>query len=139
MAENATIQIPKDMLEPAIQAQVSKALVEALNIKGDLLGALAEKILSQPVDSSGKASTYSNDRERTWLRYIIEMMTREAVIEAIKVQTDEFRANVRAAVEKELKKPNSRLVKEISEGAASAVMNAANSPWHINVSFDRKG
>jgi dihydroneopterin aldolase len=66
------------------------------------------------------------------------MMTREAVIEAIKVQTDEFRANVRAAVEKELKKPNSRLVKEIAEGAASAVMNAANSPWRINVSFDRK-
>lgn len=138
MAENATIQIPKDMLEPAIQAQVSKALVEALNIKGDLLSALAEKVLSQPVDSSGKPSTYSGDRDRTWLRYMIESMTREAVIDAIKAQTDDFRANVRAAVEKELKKPNSKLVKEISDGAASAVMAAANGGWRISVNFKRE-
>lgn len=135
MADNATIQIPKDLLDPAIQAHVSKALIEALELKTDLLGSLAEKILNQKVDSDGKPSTYSSST--TWIRWMIDTMTKDAIKEAIQAQGEEFKANVRAAVEKELKKPGSKLVKEISEGAAMAVMNAANKGWSIKVNFER--
>lgn len=136
MADNATIQIPKDLLEPAIQAQISKALIEAMSFKTDVLGALAEKMLLQKVDSDGRPSTYSNSQ--TWVQWLTESMTKEAIRQAIMAQGEEFKANVRAAVEKELKKPNSKLVKEISEGAAMAVMGAANKTWSLKVEIKRE-
>lgn len=136
MADNATIQIPKDLLEPAIQAQISKALIEAMALKTDVLGALAEKMLTQKVDTEGRPTT-SSYHTQTWVQWLTENMTREAIKQAILAQGEEFKANVRAAVEKELKKPNSKLVKEISEGAAMAVMGAANNSWSMKVEINR--
>lgn len=137
MAENATIQIPKDLLEPAIQAQISKALIDAMSLKTDVLGALAERMLTQKVDNEGKPTNSNYSGTQTWVQWLTENMTREAIKEAIKAQGEEFKSLVRAAVEKELKKPNSKLVKEISEGAALAVMQTANSGWRISVNFER--
>lgn len=138
MADNATIQIPKDLLEPAIKAQVSKALIEAMSLKTDLLGALAERILLQKVDSENGKPTDSSYRAVTWVQWLTDTMTKEAIKEAILAQGAEFKANVRAAVEKELKKPNSKLVKEMSEGAAFAVMESASKGWNLSVNISRR-
>ena len=133
MSNEASITIPKDLLQPAISAQVSKAMIEALGSEGKLLLALADRIMTQKVDESGKPSSYSSSK--SYIEWLVENMTKDAIKEAIGEHGAAFCANVKATVEKELKKPGSKLSKAIAESAAQAAISGMSNRYGLEIRF----
>lgn len=130
--------IPKEIIEPIIQAHVNKAVIEALNGPHDIVSKSILNIINMPVDASGKASTYSSDRNRPWIDWVIGDCIRIAARAAIESHIANHQEQMKKILIKELGSKNSRLAKQLAEGMVGAVSDPEFLKYRINVTFDGK-
>jgi hypothetical protein len=133
---NATVQIPKDVIEPLVKSRLEAELVEALGGKDELVKRLVEGVLLQEVDDKGKRSTYSYDKDRTYLSWLCEDVLANETRKAIRAWLDEHRADFREALFAQLqtKRMQNSLARQLLEGFTAA----AASDWNLKVSVDTK-
>ena len=135
---NATLQVPHDVIDPIVKAEVTKAVIEAMGNKGAILTEAIASILNTKVNGEGKIDSYNHRDSQSWLDWAIGNGLRSAAKEAITVVMEQHKEVIKAAMIAQLKQKNSPLVKQLVEG----IINAASHPdvlkYKISIAYDEK-
>ena len=120
----ASVQIPKDVLEPIIKAHMQAALAEALGDRGRLLDKMAWQILNAPVEANGAPHTNAsyNRPAGTWLEVNLRLAFQKVMEEVVKEELEGHKDALRMHLRAEMKKANSPLVKALVEGMCNGVV-----------------
>lgn len=134
MNETASVNIPKDMIEPVIKAHIQAAIVSALGDGRALIEAAVQRILTEKVDENGKPSSYSNARPLAdfLLRQCIQTAAKEVILEELPKHKEAIRASIKA----NLARRNSPLIKQFVNGMVGALTNADRLKYRIQVDFN---
>jgi hypothetical protein len=130
--------IPKEIIEPIIQAHINKAVVEALNGPHEIVSKSILGIINMPVDASGKPSSYTSDRDRPWIDWVIGDCIRIAARAAIESHIASHQEQMKKILIKELGAKNSKLARQLAEGMLGAVSDPEFLKYRISVTFDGK-
>lgn len=132
---NPTIQIPKDVIEPIIQAEIMRAVMEAMGPKQAVLQNAVASILTMLVDSDGKPSSYNG---RPWIDWVVGQGVRDAAKAAIVEHIAAHGETIKKQLAAELSKKNSPLVQQLINGMVGAITDPEALRWRLNVSYDQE-
>lgn len=123
MADEASLKLPKDLLEPIIQAHIQAALAEALGSKSDLLGKMAWQILNQTVNNSGNpVNPSSYEKAGTFIEVSLRLAMQKAFRELLEQELEKHKETLKVHLTSELKKANSPLTKALVKGMCEGVV-----------------
>lgn len=132
MAGEATVNIPKDVLAPIIQAQITAVLAEALGAQRNVLEMAVVAVLNGKVDSNLQPQNYGEPFHKV----LIDKTMREAVAAAMKEAVGKHRDLVYNAVLKELTKKNSPWVKQLVKGMVESVFDPTKLGYRLDVKIE---
>lgn len=135
MTDQATFTLPTDLIKPAVEAHIKKAIVEALDGGSSLVDAFIRDILYQKVDSEGKAQGYRC--ETPWIDFQVRKALRDAVAKGIQEAMETRATEIKKHIEAQFRKPNSQLLKTIVEGMATGLADMSTN-YRMNVEFSHK-
>lgn len=130
---NPTFEIPKDIINPIIQASVNEAVLRALDGPQNLVSSAILGLLNTKVDRDGKPSSYSDSRP--WIDWVIGDCVKTAARRAIEEHLEAHKDELRAQLAAQLQKKNSPLVKQLVEGMVNAVTSERMLKYGITVSY----
>ncbi len=123
MAEQATVNIPKDILEPIVRAQVTAGIIKAFGDPAELIASVVERALSQKVAEDGKVSNYQSENKFT----VIEALSRKMINEIAKQMLQDYMQTQRPKIEKALKatlaRQHGKFATAMIEGLTKAIDN----------------
>lgn len=132
MAEQASLQLPKDLIEPIINAHIQAALAQAFGGQEKILQKIAQQLLNQPVDYQGKPTNSSYEKKGTWIEVNLQLAFHQAMKDVIAAELEKHKEILKKAMSEQLKKTNSPLVKAMVEGMCNgAVTNGLK--YHLQV------
>lgn len=129
-----TFQIPQDVIQPIIQANITAAIAQALGGSANVLEKAISTILSTQVDGEGKPSSYSHHSHRSWLDWAVGDAIRKAARAAIEEQIGTLQAALKEQMVAQLTKKNSPLIKQIAEGLAAGAFSPEAFKWRLTIS-----
>ncbi|HDS1139620.1 TPA: hypothetical protein QDZ75_003691 [Stenotrophomonas maltophilia] len=129
-----TLQIPQDVIEPIIQANITAAIAQALGGSANVLEKAVSTILATQVDSEGKPSNYHHSSHKTWLDWAIGDAIRKAARAAIEEQIGTLQVALKEQMVAQLTKKNSPLIKQIAEGLAAGAFSPEAIKWRLTIS-----
>lgn len=131
---NPTIQIPKDIIEPIIQANISAAIIDALGNRSNVMAEVIGAILNVKVDEKGQASNYGNNK--SWIDWAVGNALRNAAQTAINEAIATQQEVIKQHLISQLSRKNSPLIKQLVEGMMTGVFNASQSQYRLTVTHD---
>jgi len=134
----ATLQVPHDVIDPIVRAEVTKAIIEAMGNRAELLTQAIASVLNAAVDSEGKFSNYSSDRNRTWIDWAVGHAIRAAAKEAITEVLTLHKEKIKQSMVRMLQQKNSPLLKQLAEGMIDAAANPDVLKYRISIAYDEK-
>jgi hypothetical protein len=135
---NATLQVPNDVIDPIIRAEVTKAIIAAMGNQGAILTQAIASILNTKVDSDGKPSNYSSNNEKTWMDWAVGNAIRSAAKEAITEIMTQQKEGIKNEMVRQLQTKNSPLVRQFVEGIISAASHPDVLKYRISIAYDEK-
>lgn len=133
MADQATLQIPQDILRPLIEAKVHESLAGALGDQSGILRRVVDAVINVKVDSEGKVDTYGSSRGYTFIQWLVEDCLKKAVRKAIESELEKHQEIIKAALIAEFRKKNSPLIKQLVEQMATGMTAAVANKYRFNV------
>jgi hypothetical protein len=88
---NVALTISKDIVEPIVKAKIEEAIIAAMGGGDTIIEKVIQKVFDQKVDENGKPSSYSSDKDRTWITWVVKEQIETATREAIKKMLEEKR------------------------------------------------
>jgi len=131
----ATLEIPKDVLDPIINAHVTKALTEVFGNGGLVLQQVVAKVLQARVDDRGEPDRYSSRNAIPYIEYLAREALKEAAKAAVKEALASHQDAMRAAIVKELSKANSPMLKSLAASLVAGVATAAAGSYQLTVTL----
>lgn len=123
MAEPASLTLPRDLIEPIINAHIQAALAEALGSKSDLLAKMAGQILNAPVTAGGNpCNSSSYEKAGTFIEVSLRLAMQKAFRELMEAELEKHKETLKAHLTAELKKANSPLTRALVEGMCKGVV-----------------
>jgi hypothetical protein len=135
-AETATVNIPRDVIEPVIQAHVQAAIVSALGDGQQLISEAIGRILNQKVGDKGEPSSYSN--AIPWINWVLRDCVQQAVRKVIIEELPKHEAVIRAGIAADLQRKNSPLIKQFVQGMVAALTDDARLRYRVVVDMGDK-
>lgn len=129
-----TLQIPKDVIEPIIQANIVAAVAQAMGPTGRVLENAIAGILSTKVDSQGKPTTYGGSMP--WIEWAVAHSVRDAAKKAIDEHVAQFGEAIKKQLVADLSKKNSPLIKALVDGLMSGVFKAESLRYRFTVNAE---
>lgn len=137
MADNATLQLPRDLIEGAINAHIQTALAAALGDKAKILETAVAQVLTAKVDSEGKPGRgYGHDVE--FIQWAVRDCVMKAVREALQQEITKHEAVIKKHIAEQLSRKNSPLLKQLVDTMTTGMVSAASDRWRLTVSYDEK-
>lgn len=135
MAETPTLQIPKDVIEPIIQAHIAGAVTAALSGREQIVTDAVNRVLTMQVDDQGKPSSYG--RSQTFVQWLMNDAIRTAAVAALREALEKEQPAIKKAIAAELKKQSSPIAKQMVESFSrlAASDHMLNYGVSINVSM----
>jgi len=134
-ANSATLQLPKDLIESAIQQHVAIAMSSILGDGSKVLERAVQQVLNEKVDDSGKRASYSRETCLTYIQWVVNVALREAVKKAVNEEVGKYADQIRSAMAKDLASKNSPMLKQLVESMTKGIINAASDRWSLTVAF----
>ena len=134
MNESSTFHIPKDVIEPIIQAHVTAAVASALAGKEHLVSEAISAVLNRKVDSSGTPSTYSSSV--SWMQWVMDKCIQEATQKAIEEALITHGETLKKTLITELQRKNSPLAKQLVGGLMNALTDKDLLRYRITVAHE---
>lgn len=140
MSENPTLQIPRDVIEPIIQAHVSKAVLEALDGHRSLVDGLVSRVVNQGVDHEGRPSDNEWDKKHhgTFVNWTLKRAVERAAKAAIEDAVLKQEALIRKSIAAQLKDSRSPLVKQLIAVLVGALTDDKNIQFGFHVTCEAK-
>jgi CO dehydrogenase/acetyl-CoA synthase beta subunit len=136
--ETATMQLPMDLIKPAIEAKVNAAVIEALGKTDHLIMRVVEQIMNQKVDNEGKHQSYDGYNKVSWLTWAVEDATKTAIKAAIQAHIATNTDKIKAAIDAEMRKSKSPLVQTLISSMAEGMAKAIEGNYRVNVEFSHR-
>lgn len=129
-----TLNIPQDVINPIIQANISAAILAAMGDGSKVMANAIASVLSTKVDpNSGNLSNYNSSNTVPWIDWMLGQAVREsaktAIIEYLAGQQEEVKKHLAA----ELGKKNSPLAKSLVEAMAKGMADQNALRYQISV------
>jgi hypothetical protein len=135
MNESPTFQIPRDVIEPIIQAHVASAVIAALGSGNQMIEAAVARILNEKVDSEGR-STSSDYQSTTWIIHVMRKQLREAIAATVAEEMPKHKEAIRRLIARELKKDNSPMLKQFVDGMTAAIVSPDTLKYRFTVAYE---
>jgi hypothetical protein len=133
MAEGlASVSIPKELIEPVIKAHVAEAIAKALDNSGHLMRVVVDKIMMQHVDSNGRPSSSSYDKD-TWLDWAVGNTIKAAALKAIEETIVQSGDAIKATLVKQLQAKNSPLMRSLADALCTGVFKTEHLKYAISI------
>ena len=133
MANSPTLQIPQDVIEPIIQAEIARVITEAMGGRTRLLEAAINTVLSTKVNSSGVVDSYNSSNNRPWIEWALANCLKKATTEALEAALIPHQEMIKKKLIEELSKKNSPIIKQLCEGMMSTFCNADRLKYGITI------
>jgi uncharacterized membrane protein YheB (UPF0754 family) len=134
MADDPTFKIPRDVIQPIIEAKVSAALIEALGNQDWLVKNCIAKVLDEKVNDNGtKCDNYYRDNAPTFLQWALRSCVQASIKRILEEQIALHKEEITKALKSELERKNSPLVKQLIQGMTTAFTNSNTLKYHIDV------
>ncbi len=133
MAETATVNIPKDVLEPIVRSQVAAGIVEALGKPEQLISKVVAQALKQKVNSKGNVSNHDYENRHD----LIELLATNGIHSVVRESLTKWVEEQRPAIEAQVKKALSRKESAFARALVEGLITATRSQWRFecNISF----
>ena len=133
--ETASLQLPKDMIEAAIQREISLSIAKSLGDSSRILDEVVKRVLTQKVDSYGKPSSYSSNPE--FISWAVDEALREAVKKSLREEIGKYGEIIKKNIADRLAKKNSPLLKQLVEGMTKGIVSALEDGkgWQLKVIY----
>ena len=136
MTETAYLQLPKEMIEAAIQREVSLSMCRALGDSSAILDSAVKAVLTQKVDSDGKRSGYGNGIE--YIQWAMEVALKKAISEALTLEIGKYKETIKQNIAEQLKKKNSPLLSRLVDSMSTGIVGALENKWQLTVEYKGK-
>ena len=132
--ETATLQLPKDLIEAAINQHVQVAIAQAMGGRASILEQAVKQVLTAKVDNEGKPSRgYGNDIE--FIQWAVRDTLQKAVKETLNAEIANHKEAIRKSIVELLSRKNSPLIKQMAEVMTAGIVSAASSRWNLTVNL----
>ena len=124
----ATVNIPKDVLEPIIRQRVSADIVATLGDPGELIAKIVRLALAQKVDENGvqhKESYYNNHD-------LIETVAANAIRDVAREVLASWVAEQRPIIEEQIRKGLRRKESAFAKAIVTGLSDAMKADWSFN-------
>ncbi len=138
MPETSTISIPKDVLEPIIQAHVTAAIATALGDRSRLVEQCVAHALTKKVDEKGVVNQQDYYNKTEFLRWLVDDAIRTAATNAVREHIAGDIEAVKLAVAKEMKNQKSAMTKELLAGIAKAAVSMSRFQIAVTVNHSNR-
>ncbi len=128
------MQVPKDLIEPIIQAHVQKAVLDAIGNKTEILERAIGQVLNAKVDREGRYSTYNSNNDVTWLQYIVQDCIKKAAVSAIQEAMEKHQTVFRESIIRQLRDKKSKLADQLIEAMCGA-FNHEQLKYRLSISY----
>lgn len=132
---NPTFQIPRDVIEPIIQAHVTTAVTAALGGHQRLVADAIAQVLNAKVDSSGNPSRYNSSSDPTFIQWALQDCVRRATQAAIEAALKDHQEALRKHLVASLQQKNSPLVKQLVEGMMGVLASPDTLRYRLKVEY----
>jgi hypothetical protein len=140
MPEDPTFKIPRDVIEPIIQAKVSAAIIEALGNQEWLVKNCIAKALDEKVnDNGGKAESYYADRSPTFLQWALRACVQTSIKKILEEEMAKHKEVIADGLRKEILRKSSPFMKQLIEGMTSSIISAASNNYKLTVEVKERG
>lgn len=134
MAENATVNIPKDVIDPIVRQQLSAAIAAAMGDPVKIINAIVTRALDIKVDKSGKVSNYSYDNTQPFLEALSHKLIRDEAEKLIREYVQDHRELIKKQIVALLsKRRNGTFAEALLVGAEKSLEN-----FSLTIHLDRK-
>lgn len=137
MADAPTFQIPKDVIEPIIQANIAAAVAAALSGREKIVEAAIHQVLNQKVDDKGAPTTYSH-YNTTFVQWLMNNAIREAAKDAVRAAISGQHEAIKTALAAELRKSASPIAKQIIAGVIGVAVTPHMLDYRLSVEVKAK-
>lgn len=129
--ENATLQLPKDLIEAVINQEIQKSIALALSDKQVFIQAVTS-VLTSKVDGDGK---YTNDswRSRPYIEHAVDTAIKQAVKDVIATEIVSFKEQIKTLIAADLKRKNSPLLQNLVDVMTKGIVDASASSYRLEV------
>jgi hypothetical protein len=134
--ETASVTLPKDLVEAAIQKEVSAAMLRALGGHEQVMQMAVTRVLEQKVDSDGKPGSYSSNVP--FVQWACGNAIRQAVSEAFATEVKKFEGDIRKQLVAALAKKNSPLVKQLVQAMTSGIVEHTENRWRLQITVGER-
>jgi hypothetical protein len=124
-----TLNVDENLVKPIIEKEIEMAIVRELGKVSDLIPQLVRGVLNGKVGTDGKPSTYSSDRDRTYIDFLFQEAIKSATKVAVFKYIEENKATLEKEVEKQIKSSSSAISKSMVKSLASLAENV----WRFNL------
>lgn len=137
--ENPTFTIPRDVIDPIIQAQVGKAISEALGGREALIDKAIYHVLTQKVDEKGNRDNYNSSHSHTWLQWVMGECIRGAAKQAVMEVMTKHKEAISKALVEQLRNSRAPLAKQFAESLLTGLAgDAQRLDWHLKIEFTER-
>lgn len=136
MAENPTFQIPRDVIEPIIQAHVATAVMNALDGYKSLLDGVVAGVMTAKVDRDGKLGGYGNDP--TYIQWLLSQCVKDAVKETLVDELAKHKEAIKKSIVRQLKNEKSPLVEQLVAALTGALTDPDTIKYRLEVKLSHK-
>lgn len=131
--ETATLQLPKDLIEAAINQQVQAAMAKALGASNRVLDMAVHQVLTSKVDESGKACSYGR---MEFIQWAVQDTMKTAIKEALNAEISKYKDRIHEQLVSELQKKNSPLLKRLVAGMVDGTVAGIADKYRLTINFD---
>jgi hypothetical protein len=132
-----TFNIPRDVIEPIIQAQISTAVLAALQPTGRVLEQAVAAVLQMKIDADGKPDRYNDSRSRSWIDWVVADAIQKSARQAIEEFLKNEQPAIRAGIAKQLAARNSPLARQLIDGMLKGITSESTLKYHIQVTAEK--
>ena len=135
MADNATLNVPKDVLNPIIEAHVTKAILEALGGRDELVAKAVSFAMNVQVDGEGKPTSYNGQK---WIVWAMTRSLQDAARDAIVQHLANNKPIIEKQLAEELRKHNSPVAKQLIAAITGAISSENTLRWGLAVTCSQR-
>ena len=129
--ETASLQLPKDLIEAAIESRIQQALSETFADNKQVIGSIVSSVINAKVDENLQPSRYSD--AKPLIETTLNKALRELVAEVLNKNIRLYEKEVEAAIMGELKKKNSPMIKDLVRAMGKGMAGAVDSKYRFSV------
>ena len=132
-----TFQIPKDVIEPIIKAQVSAAVASALGDKKQIIQDAICSVLQMKVNNDGSPDRHGYSGNIQWIQWMMEDSVRKVTKSVMEEELGKYKESIKKQIVEMLQKKNSPLLKQLVQSMTEAIVDPNLFKYRMKIEFDK--